>query len=311
MKYFPQKYFLPFHFCWIQRKGLWKLMGWILEQGKNTSYWTVPEWAKFGVKLGFSTVQGGQSTGCYSSLNLALHVNDNPSNVLNNRKLFLAEFDCSLDDCIAAEQVHGTKVQIVTSKQKSRGMYSYADSIPACDGLLTADQLLGLMAFFADCVPLYFYCPTTKMIGLAHAGWRGTVNNIVKKMLNELKLAGSSVAQCHVAIGPSIGACCYQVSEDVAAVFREKFRNPYFLTATGQDKFYLDLKEANRYLLISEGVLPENIISADLCTFCQTEYFYSFRRAQVTGRMAAFIIRKDCEQHGGSIVDGQNSPEKT
>jgi len=274
-------------------------MGWVLVQGKNTPYWTVPEWAKFGVKLGFSTVQGGQSTGSYSSLNLGLHVNDDPEKVLDNRKLFLAEFDCSPDDCIAAEQVHGTVVQIVTSKQKKRGMYNWADSIPGCDGLLTADSSVGLMAFFADCVPLYFYCPEIKMIGLAHAGWRGTVNNIVKEMLNKLKSAGGSATGCHVAIGPSIGACCYQVNRDVAEAFGEKFKNPYFLTETEQGKFYLDLKEANKYLLLSEGVLPENIISTDLCTFCQAEYFYSFRRAQVTGRMAAFIIREECKQHGG------------
>ena len=286
-------------------------MGWLLKQGKNTLYWTIPEWTSFGVRLAFSTIQGGQSTGSYSSLNLGLHVNDNPRNVLKNRKLFLAEFGCSLDDCIAAEQIHGTKVQIVTAEQKKSGMYDYADSIPACDGLLTTDPLLGLMAFFADCVPLYFYCPRTKIIDLAHAGWRGTVNNIAKEMLDKLKLAGASAAECQVAIGPSIGACCYQVSSDVAAIFREKFGNPPFLTPAEQGKFHLDLKEANRYLLISEGVLPKNIISSDLCTFCQAEYFYSFRRAQVTGRMAAFIIRQDCEQRGGSIIDVQNSQEKT
>lgn len=265
------------------------MTGWKWQRGKTLDYLTIPEWSKWGVKAVFSIRKAGVSKGPYSSLNLALHVNDQPEDVLQNRKIFLAEFGSSTENCVAAEQIHGIRVVSVSAKDKGLGMLEMKDAIPQCDGMVTVEGI-GLFCFYADCVPLYFYNPPTGMVGLAHAGWQGTAQKIVKEVLTKIKSAGGFPEDCFAAIGPCIGSCCYQVGENVASIFRENF-NDSILTEISKGKYRLDLVEANRILLISEGIPPENISIAGMCTACHSDLFYSYRREGITGRMAAFIIK--------------------
>jgi len=268
-------------------------MRWEWERSRNgIQYLTIPEWSKWGIKVAFSSREGGVSRSPYHSLNLALHVNDSTKDVLHNREIFLAELGYRMDDIVVAEQVHGIKVKAITEMDKGRGMQDLLSAIPKCDSMITSEDV-GLMCFFADCVPIYFYCPQIGLIGIAHAGWKGTAHKIVKEVLTRIKLAGGSAEGCYAAIGPCIGACCYEVDEHVAIIFKENFNNvSTILTETAEGKYKLDLVKANQEILISEGILPENICCAELCTACQADHFYSYRRDGITGRMAALIIKE-------------------
>lgn len=266
------------------------MTGWKWQRGKKLDYFTIPRWSELGVKAVFSTRSGGVSKLPYSSLNLALHVDDNPEDVLHNREIFLAEMEYSAKDCVVAQQVHGTRVATVTAKDKGLGMLVMTDAIPECDGMVTSNEV-GLLCFYADCVPLYFYDPPTGTVGLAHAGWKGTAHGIVREVLARIKAAGGAPETCLAAIGPCIGGCCYEVGENVVSVFRENFNKLSMFTKIGQGKYKLDLVGANHLLLTAEGISPENISVAGMCTACFPDSFYSYRREGLTGRMAAFLAK--------------------
>ncbi|HHV63862.1 MAG TPA: peptidoglycan editing factor PgeF [Peptococcaceae bacterium] len=264
------------------------MTGWKWQRGRTLTYLTIPGWSKLGVMAAFAVRTGGASENPYSSLNLALHVGDDPEAVLHNRALFLGELGYESKDCVAAEQVHGTRVLWVTAKDRGRGMQSLEDALPKCDGMVTGEKV-GLLCFYADCVPIYFFEPRTGLIGLAHAGWLGTAHKIAQEMLTIIKSAGGRPENCLAAIGPCIGPCCYEVGENVLNAFSENFHNLAMFSSKGEGKYYLDLVKANQMLLLAEGLWPENISIAGLCTACQPENFFSYRRDGVTGRMAAFI----------------------
>jgi YfiH family protein len=264
-------------------------MGWEWKQGKTIDFLTIPHWTQLGAEVAFSARRHGVSASPYAALNLGLHVGDDPARVLQNRNLFLAEFGQPLAGCTAARQVHGTTVVTVTEADRGRGMREAESALPDCDGMVTGSDT-ALMAFYADCVPLFFFEPACGMVGLAHAGWRGTAHNIVKEVMNKLRTAGGKAEACLAAIGPCIGSCCYEVGEEVAICFRENFHQ--VLTASAPGKYRLDLVRANFELLVAAGIKPENIAVANLCTACRQEHFYSYRRDGVTGRMAALIRKR-------------------
>ncbi|HVJ48209.1 peptidoglycan editing factor PgeF [Desulfitobacterium sp.] len=268
-------------------------MSWVYRQGQNLTYLTLPEWEKCGIQIGFSTRWGGVSNAPYESLNLGLHVGDDSEKVLQNRELWFQEWNVAWNDLVIGEQVHDVKVQLVESSDAGRGVRDLRTVLPGVDGLVTTTGL-GLMAFFADCVPVYFYHPILKAVSIAHAGWRGTVGKIIIRVLEEFRKMGGEPRECWVALGPSIGPCCYEVDEQVVKPFQEAFEKTPFLKSSRPGHAQLDLWEANRLLLLEEGVRPENIWSASICTACHTDSFFSHRQEGLkTGRMAGWIRRKD------------------
>ncbi len=264
-------------------------MHWTWKTGEKLLYLTIPEWWEQGVSVGFSTRGGGESKEPFSSLNLALHVNDEQTDVLKNRNLFLTEFDIESGNCVTAEQVHGTKINIVTIEDKGRGMKDKATAFSKCDGLLTQDNI-GLLCFFADCVPIYFFNHHMGVVGIAHAGWKGTANKIVAKVIHEIRMGGGSVQDTLVAIGPCIKKCCYEVDENVASFFKSHCDSR--ILVQHEDKYRLDLSEVNKEILMSAGVPRENIVISNLCTACNPDLLYSYRRDGITGRMGAFIYKR-------------------
>jgi YfiH family protein len=266
-------------------------MRWQLFHGKNIDYLTIPEWSELGANLAFSLRDGGVSKAPYCSLNLALHVDDSPENVLQNRRIFLEELGCSFADCTAVSQVHGNKVIEVGEQDKGIGVRELDPNIPECDGMVTTSNI-ALLGFYADCVPLYFFEPQAKIVGLAHAGWKGTALNINQKILHKIQSLGGSLENCLVAIGPCIGPCCYEVGEEVATVFTKEARGSDLISKSGSDRYSLDLAGVNKSQLIREGICPEHIVQAPFCTACHKDLFYSYRREGSTGRMGAFIQKK-------------------
>ncbi|MBC7333265.1 MAG: laccase domain-containing protein, partial [Actinobacteria bacterium] len=143
------------------------------------------------------------------------------------------------------------------------------------------------MVLQADCVPLFFYDPSRKVVGIAHAGWSGTakriVKNVIKVMIEQYCCLPENIL---VGIGPSIGPCCYEVGLEVA-----KKISPVLIKGS---KYFVDLWQANKVQLLSSGVAEENIEVAELCTRCNSHIFFSARAANGnrTGRFGAGIMIK-------------------
>lgn len=270
--------------------------GFMLKKEKGVEYFEIPAFAQTElVAHGFSTVKGGISEGCYSGLNLAFHTGDVPEAVLNNRAIFSQALGIESAHLVCGEQVHGEQIVKVTKEDLGKGAFEPKKSIKATDALITAEKNVPLITFYADCVPIFFLDPIKKVIGLAHAGWKGTVAKIGAKTVKQMQLEFNCQAEnILVGIGPSIGPCHYEVDLPVMVKFQEAFPNYWekLLSFSGNEKAQLNLWEANAYQLREIGILNENITIAKNCTVCQTEYFYSYRAQGKTGRMAAIIMLK-------------------
>ncbi|MBP1930672.1 peptidoglycan editing factor PgeF [Ammoniphilus resinae] len=267
-------------------------------KGEDASILHLISWenAVEGLTAGFTTRIGGQSEAHYEGLNCGLHVGDLDEKVIQNRKSICEKVGFPFEAWTCADQVHGNQVEIVTRHQRGSGNTSMVDCINKTDGLITAEKNILLTAFYADCVPLFFLAPEEQIIGIAHAGWKGTAANISQKMLHTLTSEYQiKIDSVKVAIGPSIGRCCYEVDERVVGPFLKIWSAtelPDWITPNGINagKYQLDLKEANRYLLMKSGIPSENILVSQWCTSCHTDLFYSHRKEDgKTGRMTAFI----------------------
>ncbi|MDK2855047.1 MAG: purine-nucleoside/S-methyl-5-thioadenosine phosphorylase / adenosine deaminase [Bacillota bacterium] len=245
------------------------------------------------VRHGFSTRHGGTSTGAVPGLNLGFK-NGDAFEVLENRRRFLTALGLNPRALVAGRQVHGTRVAEVRAEDAGRGARAWEDGLPATDALITNVPGLPLSVYTADCVPLLFLDPVCPAVAAVHAGWRGSVAGIVPATLAALRVTyGTRPADVLVAIGPSIGPCCYEVDEKVIAPLRDF---PFWQEVARESRpghWYLDLWELNRRQLTAAGVPAENIAVSGLCTSCHVEDFYSYRAEHgCTGSLAAVIALK-------------------
>jgi len=249
---------------------------------------------------GFTGRHGGVSVKPYDSLNLAFHVGDVPEHVIGNRRRMAEALGFSLEDWTCGEQVHSGNVAIVRAEDRGRGSLDRDSAFQDTDGLVTNVPGILLTSFYADCVPLYFWDPATEAVGLAHAGWKGTVAGIAGNMVSAMASEyGSDPSRIRAAIGPSIGACCYEVDDRVMDRVRalhlppqDSAENPQsaIYIDKGNGKYMLNLKEINRRIMIKAGILAEHIECTTWCTSCNNGLFFSYRKdGGTTGRMASWI----------------------
>lgn len=238
-----------------------------------------------------STRLGGYSESPFDGLNLALHVGDNPENVLKNRNKFIQSLGCQLKDIVTPNQVHGDKIFRVEENNRGAGSKNYSDAIQETDALITNIHKLPLMLCFADCVPIFFADIKNFAVGLAHAGWKGTMKKIAAKtFLAMQKEFGTKPDDCLVGIAPSIGACCYEVGEEVRDICKKSFADTSKILEEREGKFYLNLWAANSLQLQEVGLNKNNIDIAGECTCCKSSWYFSYRAAHgKTGRIAAVI----------------------
>ncbi|SMB94412.1 conserved hypothetical protein [Thermanaeromonas toyohensis ToBE] len=250
------------------------------------------------VKAIFSTRQGGWSEGAYRALNLGFHVGDEYDKVLANRRLLAEVTGLPLERWVVGEQVHSAKVAVVHGQQAGSGAQEPDTSLKGVDALITGERNLVLAAFFADCVPVYLMDIKRRVIGLVHAGWKGTAHQVAARAVERMsEVFGSKGEDCWAVIGPSIGPCCYEVGPEVAESFKGLPWAGKILKSGEGGRLRLNLWEANRLTLLEVGLLPERVALAGFCTACHPDLFFSYRRfGGRTGRLAAlFSWRPDGE----------------
>ncbi len=218
---------------------------------------------------GFPDRTGGVSTGERLSLNLGHRWGDDPANIQRNRELVCEHGGFSSDDLLVTKHVHGTKVWTVGEDLPDP---------PEFDGLVSAAPGKVLGAFAADCIPLVFADAEGRVCGAAHAGWRGTVGKVAVGVAEAMVRQGASMERIKVALGPSIGVCCFEVGHELVEEFSAAFPGTEGLVVDGPVKEHIDLRVATRVQLEAVGILPENIDDTPPCTKCHPERFFSYRR---------------------------------
>lgn len=262
------------------------------------SYFLIEKWKKMNPKLiaGFTTKNDGFSLSHYKSQNLGLHVGDDRDTVVKNRNQLAESIQFPLSQWVCLEQTHGNSVQYVNEHHWGKGASNYSTSIKNCDGVYT-DKIGTLLALmYADCVPIYFYAPKENFVGIVHAGWKGTVKEIVQTILVQWQELGIDIASIYACIGPSICKHCYIVDDNVIHEV-EKMNIPnqtQFYKKVDTNQYQLDLKSLNKMLLTTCGVKEHQIDVTSFCTSCHHQVFFSHRREKgKTGRMMGFIGLKE------------------
>lgn len=243
----------------------------------------------------FSTRLGGVSEGEFTSMNMAFNRGDNPESVTENYKRICKSAGFDFDSLTASAQDHNTFVRAVTSENKGVGIYKPRD-LHSVDALITNEKGVTLVTYYADCTPLFFVDIKQKAIGLAHAGWRGTVGRIGEKVVKKMtELYGTNPADIVAAIGPAISVCCYEVDKPCTDNFYalSDLDSSRFVFPKENGKYMIDLLETNRQILVAAGVKNENITVSDVCTNCNSELLWSHRATKgKRGTMSAFMCIK-------------------
>lgn len=251
-------------------------------------YFSFDSLADQPVIQGVFTRQGGVSPQPWAALNVGGTVGDDPQRVLENRQRTFHALGLELESLYDVWQVHGTQVVCADAPRPAEQVHLRADAI------LTDRPGVTLFMRFADCVPVFLYDPTRKVIGLVHAGWKGTVQRAAAEAVAVMEAQyGSRAEDILAAIGPSIGAHHYEVGAEVSSLVRQVFGadaasllNP--VNGNPHARETLDLWAANRLVLESAGVRQVEV--AGICTACHLEDWYSHRaEAGQTGRFGAVL----------------------
>jgi YfiH family protein len=235
---------------------------------------------------GVFTRQGGVSPAPWSSLNMATSVGDHRSNVIENRARIQSALQIPQTGFFDVWQVHSNQVIQTDHPRLPDQPHVKADSI------ISNNKSVAILMLFADCVPIFLYDPIRQVIGMAHAGWKGTVHKVVSETVQAMQDAYQTrPADIIAGIGPSICSRHYQVGQDVIESVDEAFgRGSGFLIDQKDGKAQLDLWQANHQILTDSGVLPAHIEIAGICTVEHPQDWFSHRGEQgKTGRFAAVM----------------------
>lgn len=252
------------------------------------SYFKFDEDSFDGILHGFFTRKGGISPAPWSSLNLATTVGDSRENVIENRKRIFNALSRPVESLFDVWQVHSTDVICTDFSRDLDEPHQKADAI------FTDRPEITLLMRFADCVPIILYDKSKHVVGIVHAGWQGTVNNIIHYAMMKIQHRYLiNPADIVAGIGPSIGPDHYAVGESVFQAAKVAFgeeRERFFHRDDGS--LFFDLWQANGYLLEKAGV--QKVHYSNICTACNLEDWFSHRAENGnTGRFGAVIALKE------------------
>ena len=239
------------------------------------------------IKHCFFSRKNGVSQGYYESLNCGSGSDDNKENVLKNLELVAQNIGCDKDRLITLNQTHSNKV---VHFSKDTEVKNKLDG----DAIVSEVNNIGIGILAADCAPILFYNPKKKIIGCAHAGWKGALNGIIKNTVQKFTELDSSINDLFAVVGPCIGKKSYKVKIDFLKKFIEKDKkNSDFFEKTKNDDYLFDLRGFINKEMLNLNI--SNIENIDLDTFSEKEFFYSYRRSTLNkeqdyGRCIAVIL---------------------
>ena len=248
----------------------------------------------------FTTRHGGVSTGHLATLNLIGGHGDRPENIKENFTRVTALLGVGPDDCCVTKQVHGNVVRTVTKADR----HVCLSDIPyEADGIVTAEPGLPLFCFTADCVPVLLCDPVHQVVGAIHCGWRSSTADILGNAVEAMCALGAEPGDIRAAIGPAIGACCFETHQDVPEAIKSWLgpdeASPYISNSTlniehltlAERKYLVDLRGANACRLRQLGLSPDHIDISEECTFCSHDKYWSHRyTGGMRGGQAACIV---------------------
>lgn len=245
-----------------------------------------PDWpAPSRVKALITTRQGGVSEAPYDSNNLGLHVDDAEEAVLTNRQLLAQACNKNLDFQWLS-QIHGNEVLTLENEA--------VDESRQADAIYTQQKNIACGVLTADCLSVFFCDESGSEIAVAHAGWRGLAGGVLQKTIDKFQ---SDVSNLLVYLGPVIGPCHFEVGDEVKQTFLDldiqEISNQeaiLFYESENTGKWMADLYAIAKIILTSRGI--SKIYGEPICTYCEFDQFYSFRRDGVTGRFASIIWKE-------------------
>lgn len=260
----------------------------------GVTYLSVPAFDETGLAVTcFSTRRGGVSAPPLDEMNLGFGRGEEKSNVLRNYELLgnAAGFDALRT--VAFSQIHRDGVCVADDSDAG-------EAFSACkreyDAVITKKQNLPIATYHADCVPIFLLDTKAHAVGVAHAGWRGTAMKTPAAAIHEMeKNFGSRPCDILAAIGPSIGACCFETDSDVPDAMISSFgaNAKKYIVSHGNGKFHVSLSELNILTLLFSGIPEKNITVSDECTCCKNDLYWSHRATGgLRGTMAAVIMLK-------------------
>jgi hypothetical protein len=245
--------------------------------------WLIPDWpAPSNVRAITTTRLGGVSQGVFSSMNLALHVDDDVSAVQANR-IKLKQILGISEPCWL-KQVHG--VGVVDALTACPGVMADAGSGVKADGSYSTHPGKVCAVLTADCLPVLLCDEEGTRVAAVHAGWRGLLAGVIESVIDKLEISGDSILAW---LGPAIGSTSFEVGEEVRGQFIQHHSQAAgaFKQASDNGKWLADIYQLARLRLASKSVTK--VYGGGWCTFTNQERFYSYRRDGVTGRMASLI----------------------
>lgn len=251
-------------------------------------------WPRFEKEIvAFTTTrEDGFSTGSYSGLNLAYHVGDDHDRVQRNRSLLFNHFKMTKANTVIVHQFHSDIALEAKKEDAGRGYESFDSGLEA-DALFTEEKGLSLGIYHADCVPVFIYVPSVKVVAIIHAGEAGSLANItgktVAKLIKKYKVTGDQV---YAFLGPTLKFGHRIISKSYAEDILEKHPDYNYAIKGNGPEYFLDLLFLNFMSLRNLGVPSLNIDIYDDCTYENDHDFFSYAREKKTGRMMSFISIK-------------------
>lgn len=258
----------------------------------------------------FSTRHGGVSKGVYASLNLSFTTGDEQDAIMENYRIWCSGLGVDIAKTVLLSQAHTTNVARVDASNCGQGLLR--GRMQETDGMVTDCKGIALVTYHADCVPLYFYDPVRQAIGMAHAGWRGTVNSMAAVMIRKMEEEFGSVPEdLYTRIGPCISQKYFECDRDVVdavmamPLWDEQQGSPvpgYDICLpeeictydAGAGKYHVSLSRLNRAVMLQAGVPAEHIDMADACTYANEDLYFSHRRqGPARGGQAALLMMKE------------------
>ena len=247
-----------------------------------------------GVTAFSSTRQGGYSEGRYGEFNINRYCGDSEEAIKRNREALCQLLGVEDHSLLMPHQVHLAEIAVVDREMLTLPTEEIQQKLDGIDALMTNEAGVCIGVSTADCIPVLLYDPIQRASCAIHAGWRGTVQRIVEKAVTRMtEVFGSDPQNLIAQIGPGIHLESFEVGDEVYQTF-EKEGFPMELISKKYEKWHIDLPECNRLQLVAAGIPETHIAVSPVCTFQQSDTFFSARKLSInSGRIFTGILLQE------------------